>query len=250
MMAGMAARLIGLSVSAWTEKARWALDHHRLEYTYEQYVPMLGAPLLRLQMKRLTGKVTVPVLFTDDGQVFGDSLAIAHYADSIGTRLPLFNSHQVDEWNAKSEAALVAARGLGMKKMAVSEGAKREQVPAFIPDGLRAAALPAASLGVSYIVRKYGLDREPAASFEAALRDILLGLRAGLRGKDYLLGDFSYADITMAVALQFVKPVSVQYMNVAPFTRECFTQPALAEEFADLVQWRDALYVSQRHPVS
>lgn len=246
----MAARLIGLSVSSWTEKARWALDHHRLEYTYEEYLPLIGVPLLRLQMKRFRGKVSVPVLLSGDGQVFDGSLAIAHYADSIGTRSPLFMSHQVEDWDAKSEAALVAARGLGMKKMSVSAGAKREQVPGFIPDGLRAAALPAASLGVSYIVRKYGVDREPAATFEAALREILLGLRAGLRGKDYLLGDFSYADITMAVTIQFIKPVSAQYMNVAPHTRECFTQPALAEEFSDLVQWRDALYVSKRRPVS
>jgi glutathione S-transferase len=244
------ARLIGLGVSAWTEKARWALDHHRLPYVFEQYLPMIGAPRLRLQTKRFSGKVTVPVLLADDGQVFADSRAIAHHADNVGTRSPLFMSHQVEEWDDKSEAALLAARALGMKKMAASEGAKREQLPPFVPATMRDLAMPAATMGVGYIMRKYKLDAEGVSTQEAALHEILLGLRAGLRGKDYLLGDFSYADIAMAVTLQFVQPVSGQFIKLEPYTRECFTQPELAAEFADLVKWRDALYVSHRHPVS
>ena len=35
-------RLIGLHCSPWSIRARWVLDHHRIEYVWEEYTPMLG----------------------------------------------------------------------------------------------------------------------------------------------------------------------------------------------------------------
>ena len=67
---------VALSYSPWSEKARWPLEHHGIEFREHQYVPLLGAPRLRLRLRRLRGRVTVPVLFTRD-RVLADSFAIA-----------------------------------------------------------------------------------------------------------------------------------------------------------------------------
>ena len=39
--------LYGVGYSPWTERARWALDHHRIAYRYREHLPMLGEPMLR-----------------------------------------------------------------------------------------------------------------------------------------------------------------------------------------------------------
>ncbi|HVY46043.1 MAG TPA: glutathione S-transferase N-terminal domain-containing protein, partial [Minicystis sp.] len=106
--------LFGLPISPWTEKARFALDHHGVAYRYRIYVPMLGEPLLRARLRRPVGRVTVPVLFTDEG-AFADSFAIARYADRVGAGAPLVPSERaadVAAWNDRSEAALAAGRAL------------------------------------------------------------------------------------------------------------------------------------------
>src|SRR5687768_11246992 len=103
-------RLIGLSYSPWTEKARWSLDHHGLEYHYREHTILLGSPRLRLQSRRFTGRVTVPALL-DEGRVFGDSHEIARRADEVGSGPTLFPSQEVEEifrWNLLSERALQA----------------------------------------------------------------------------------------------------------------------------------------------
>src|SRR5262245_37961692 len=102
--------LIAEYFSPWSEKARWALDHHGLAYKYREHLPLLGEPLLRLRARRLTGRVSVPVLVTPEG-VLADSFAIARHADELGRAPALFPrgcEAEVAGWNARSEAALAA----------------------------------------------------------------------------------------------------------------------------------------------
>ena len=47
----MSRTLYGLSLSPWTERARWALDHHGVAYDYHEHVPMLGEVLLRMKAR-------------------------------------------------------------------------------------------------------------------------------------------------------------------------------------------------------
>jgi glutathione S-transferase len=49
----------------------------------------------------------------------------------------------------------------------------------------------------------------------------------------------------MAVLLQAVAPVADRYIRLGPATRQVWSQPELAAEFADLIAWRDTLY--ERH---
>lgn len=243
------AELFGLSYSPWTEKARWALEHHRVSFRYVEHVPMLGEPYLRWKARKLTGRVTVP-LFVDGGEPIMDSLAIAAYAERGGRASPLFPAGKqaaIEGWNARSERALAAARGLVVARTAASPLAKQEALPPLVPGALRPALTSVATMGVAFFRLKYGLD----AAGEDERRDViaaeLRGLRDALGGRPYLLEDgFTYADIAMAVVLQAVQPVDGAFVPLRPGTRDAWADPVLAGPFQDLCEWRDRLYAEHR----
>ena len=61
-------RLVALSYSPWSEKARWALLHHGVPFREIEYVPILGTPWLRWVARRASGRVTVPTLLIVGGE--------------------------------------------------------------------------------------------------------------------------------------------------------------------------------------
>ena len=93
-----------------------------------------------------------------------------------------------------------------------------------------------------HILRKYPIASSDAQAVEA-IRAHLCELRAALdHGGEYLIGDtLSYADMIVAIGLQGVCPPAFGYLPMGPESRECWTRPELAEEFADLLSWRDRL---------
>jgi glutathione S-transferase len=239
--------LIGEHFSPWTEKARWALDHHGVEHDYREHVPLLGEPLLRLRARKLTGRVSVPILLTDAGPI-PDSLQIAEHAERMGRSEPLFPAAQraeILDWNQKSERAIAAARISYLERVAASREAKIEMQPAFMPAVIRRASVPATDLAIAFLRRKYGVDRAATEQAEATWARELDGLRAALAGRPHLLDAFSYADITMALALQFLSPVANDQLPLGPATRASCLHATLAERYSDLIAWRDALY--ERH---
>lgn len=236
--------LVALSYSPWSEKARWALDHHRVPYREVEYVPMLGAPLLRVALRDFHGPVTVPVLFYEGG-AFRDSYDIARFAEREGAGAPLFPSGSeaaVTAWNADSETLMAHGRALSVSSTAKDRDALAEALPGFLPAVVRPALRPLAALGTRYIARKYVLDEHGLEEHRAAIRDVLDRLRAALGGRATLLDGFSYADVAMAAALQFVRPVSGRYVPLGAATRLAWTRPRLAEDYADLLDWRDRTY--------
>lgn len=245
------ARLYAESFAPWCEKARWALDYHRVPYEYTEHLPMVGEPALRIAARKWSGRVTVPLL-VDGDEALMDSVAIARYAEQRGKAVPLFPTDHEDEiaaWNARSEALMTSGRAMLLPRIADSPAALGEQLPPFVPAALRGALRPVASNGVSYLARKYGTRAEDGAAHEARARAALDALRAALEdGREHLLGRFSFADITMATALQFILPVAQRYIALGPATREAWTHPALAAEYADLLTWRDRLYDARREP--
>jgi len=68
--------LVGEAYSPFSEKARWALDHHRIPYAYREHYPLIGELSLRLRARRLKGRVSTPLLLAPEGPVL-DSFAIA-----------------------------------------------------------------------------------------------------------------------------------------------------------------------------
>lgn len=231
--------LVGLTYSPWTQRARWALDHHRIGYDFEEYVPIVGEPLLRIRARKLTGKISVPVLLTPHGAIT-DSIAIARHADSMGSRSKLYDGHEsaVAEWTEIAERALHAGRGLVMRAIEANPAAQEESVKLPMPRVLKG---PTAKFGTFMITKKWDAEL-PEAEAEARIVRVLEQLRAALDGKEYLDTEFSLADIVMAGVVQCIKPVADKFIRLEPATREVWTRSTLAARFGDLVGWRDQLF--------
>lgn len=246
----MTMELIGLSYSPWTEKARWALDHHRLSYRYREHLILFGEISLCIRLRCSLGKVTVPALF--DGKVrLSDSCQIARYANERGEGEDLFPANrykEIEECNSWSEAALSAGRALLIDRMKNDSEARREALPPWIPRSLQVAFGFLASIGLSYVDRSFGASANPPETNRQELRKILSRLRTVLdRSKTgYLLERFSYADIAMAAIFQVVDPVSDRFVPLGPATRRCFTDDPLRREFQDLIEWRNGIYERYR----
>jgi len=242
--------LIGLAYSPWTEKARWALQHHRIPYRYTEHLMMFGMPSLRWKMRRPFGDVTVPALIDrSDGRTvrLGDSWDIARHADAVGGGSLLFPKDrlaEIEKLNALSERALSAARALIVDRTRRDPATQLEVLPPFIPAFLRPPLRFIAGLGLNYIAREFHTDAKGGIENELELREVLMQLRQAVQksNKGVLLDDFSYGDIAMAAALHFVAPPANDYLKIGPATRACWTDQGLTREFSDLIEWRNELY--------
>lgn len=79
--------LYHLAISHYSEKARWALDHLRLQYRSELLAPAFHI----LTVRRVGGGSTVPVLVDSDADVvLTDSTDILHYLDQREPERALF----------------------------------------------------------------------------------------------------------------------------------------------------------------
>jgi glutathione S-transferase len=242
-------RLVALPYSPWSEKARWALDHHHIPYRETEHVPLLGEPLLRLFARKATGKVTVPVLVAG-GVVLHDSYDIARWAEEHGSGTSLFPKdadREIGRWNDRSNELMAAGRHFVLRAVAADTEAQKESMPAMIPRFLRGAMTPTAAMATSYLAKKHGTGDGADAEREATMRTVLDELdRATSGGKHTILDAFSYADIAMAAALQFVRPVSTDYIAIGPAIARAWTRENLATAFPQTLAWRDRMYGEHR----
>lgn len=231
--------LVGLTYSPWTQRARWALDHHRLGYDFEPYLPVVGEPLLRLRARKLSGRVSVPVLLTPHGSIT-DSLAIARHADSVGSGERLVDGHEaaVARFVDLAEKALHAARALVLRAVDQNPLAQEESVSLPLPSALKR---PVARFGTWALATKWSA-RMSEEEGESRVASVLEELRRALGGKPYLDGSFSFADMAMAGVVQSIAPVDDRFIRLAPGTRQSWSRPTLARRFSDMVEWRDALF--------
>ena len=237
--------LVGLAYSPWTQRARWALDHHAIAYDFKHYLPTVGEPMLRLKTGNFFGRISVPVLITPHG-VVTDSLSIARHADSVGRGSKLVDGQDeaVVKWIADAEVALDAARGLVIRAISASPRAQEESVPLPLPLALKR---PLARFGAATLARKWKAQLSESEA-EGRMATVLEKLRTALGGKSdgYITGTFSFSDVAMAGVVQAILPVADRWVHLKPATREAWTRPALAARFADLVSWRDFLYEKHR----
>jgi glutathione S-transferase len=239
-----------LPVSPWSERARWALDHHRLTYRTITHVPFLGEKRLRKVVGPDKPKATVPVLVGGEGTLT-ESWDIAAFADRTGggaKLIPADREAEIRDWNRRADETMSAARGLVTAGMLASPAALDENAPPAIPRFLRPLARPVARRALRWFAKKHGVDPTDTAKPRAAMRELLAEVRRELAGRPYLCGGFSYADIVMASCLQGIAPVADEYIALGPATRQVWTQPELGTEFSDLVAWRDRLYAEHRRP--
>jgi glutathione S-transferase len=235
--------LHAIAYSPWSERARWALLHHGVEFREKAHVSLVGELALRFRSRKWRGPVSVPLLVCPSGPVLG-SRAIAEYADRCAGGSLLFPPHVLEAIRALDDAIepLVDA-GRTFALLTIKE--HDDVAVAALPPLLRKLPFAAASarLGSSFVGSKFGVSPERlAVRFEEGLRFV----EAQLGGRDYVHGGFSYADILCASALQFVKPVDDRYIRLEPALRRRWTQGDWAFAFPALFEWRDALYAKHR----
>jgi glutathione S-transferase len=244
--------LYGLTQSPWTEKARWALDHHAVPYRFHEHVPLLGEALLRIKARsRPRGtKASVPLL-VDGDTTLCSSLAIARHADlcRTGSRrgallFPAGAEGEVERWAELSNRILSAGRARVLAGLRSNREAQREALPPFVPALLRGALSPIAVTAALFLGAKHGVSAAPDVEAERTLRPALAEVRSALGGRPYLLSSFTFADIAVAASLQVLMPRARS--SLGPATRAIWSNEALARDFEDLLAWRDAVYASDR----
>jgi len=241
-------KLVQLSYSPWSERARWVLDHHAIAYRTIEHTPFLGELRLRRLVGRKKGRATVPVLIDGD-TVLTDSWDITQYADRTGTGSKLIAPELeagVREWTELADRASSQGRALVVSALLASDTALDEGLPFPLPPWLNAPMRPLTRFGLRWFARKYDLLPGAPAEYEARMRPALDQLRASVKSSPYLLGRFTYADIAMATLLQGVSPVGNGYIRLGPATRRAWTRPVLEADYPDLIRWRDNLYIEHR----
>jgi glutathione S-transferase len=243
-------KLVQLSYSPWSERARWALDHHELAYRTVEHIPFLG----ELRLRRIVGtqagrgRATVPVLI-DGESVLTQSWDIAKYADRTGSGtklIPVNQENEIRAWTALADDASSQGRALVVSALLASEAALDEGLPFPVPTWLHAAMRPVTRFGLRWFARKYDLSPGASAEIEDGMRPALDRLREALKKSRHLMGNFGYADIAMASLLQGISPVGSGYIKLGPATRRAWTRQRLEADYADLVRWRDNLYLEHR----
>lgn len=237
MKAAPAALLVGESFSPWTQKARWALEYCGLPFAYREYTPTLSEPWLRWRMRQWSGAVSVPVLLTP-AQLVRGSWDIARHADAQAGDGRLGDFAAIAAWNELSEAALAEIRTRVVRRVLASPTALDEALAGLLPAPLHRPLRFVARDAARRLDRKYQHLLVPGS-----LRRALERLRDGLArsGSGYLFQRFGYADIAMAVVLEGVDPLARAAPPLGPAHRQCWSDPQLAREFGDLLDWRASL---------
>ena len=180
-----------------------------------------------------------------DRETLTDSWDIAAYADRVGSGgalIPQARAAEIAAWNARSERLMAAGRGLTMLRTLRAPDAAAEALPKPVSKLFGERGVIAAVRAFNI---KYGIQENRRSEYEAAIQAELSSLREALRhGGRYVLGQFTYADIAMAVATMLIKPRADAPMG--PAMRRVATDEALADAYADLLAWRDKLYAE--HP--
>lgn len=240
--------LYGIGQSPWTERARWALDHHRVPYTYHEHVPLLGEALLRRAARRggrSEGPATVPLL-VDDAGTKTSSTAIARHAEAIGEGEPLFpEGLDVMTWDELSQEMAEVGRAWLLRNLARDKAMQREAVPGFVPGPLRGLLAPGSALAASFLARKHGVLADVDGAVARILVPALERVRGALAGRDYLAGGrFTWADICIATSLQAVRPHAT--FPFGPATASAWANEEVAASAGDLLAWRDRVVAAHR----
>jgi glutathione S-transferase len=237
--------LYGIHYSPWTARARWALDHHGIDYRYREHSPYLGERALRKRGQRagLSGRITVPLLL-GDGVALGDSWQIMAHADSIGSGASLGTGDpEIAAWGPDLEPAFAAARRRVTRRVMADKAALTEAAQGTVPNWMAGAARPIARLGTRFIAKKYGFDPD-ATEDDSAFCAGLDRIRAQLNGEAYLYDGFSAADIVAACLIAAVRPHASHRLGPANFA--AWEAAHLVEPYADLLQWRDTMFATHR----
>jgi len=237
-------RFIGITFSPWSFKARWALEWHHIDYSYQEHLLMVGQLGLRLKLRQLS-PATVPSMITSSERL-KDSFSIAKWADRTGSGTDLMtSSHEVAQWNQVSESLLQLGRIRCTFSVQNDNAALKASVPP--PLDKLPGALAVAKLGVKYILNTYpiGTQRD---DLENQMATHLATAQDAIGQQEFLLKQPSYADMAVASALQFVSPTDNHYMPLPKTVSAHWASDSLAAKFPALLEWRDMVFQEMNAP--
>ncbi len=242
-------KLVFFPPSPWSEKALWALDHSGLPYDKLEYTPLMTTPQVRWLSRNFTKKLTIPVAL-DGGKIMRDSFDIAVHANSkrLKSRPNLFPTNKMTEikqWNELSDTLLNILRARANPRMKKNRDVLVNNLPPYLPSLIKLFLTPVSRYALNHLAKKYPL---PSGDHEQIVLSGVTKLRVALDNSqgDYLLGDFSYADICMAAVFQAIQPENQNFVKLDDATRECWHDKAIINESKDLIVWRDKLYKNHR----
>lgn len=249
-----------IAVSHYSEKARWALAHKRVEH--ERRAPMPGAHMaIALWLTRGQQK-TFPVLRLD-GRNIGDSTAIIEALEARWPEEPLYPEDPAERRRAlELEDYFDEEIGPQVRLLGWHELRKDPEMIAGVSQAMAPARLRklpgseaiAGRFGSTFTQLRYRVAAEAAA--EAARRDVLVGLdrlesELDAAGGDYLVGDrFSVADLTAAALLYpLVNPPEGPHVlpDVGPAGYEEF-RASIADRAG--YRWIADVYAQHREPAA
>jgi glutathione S-transferase len=188
-------------------RARIFLAEKRITHETVQ-VDLRSGEQLGAAFRRINPQCTVPALVTDEGVVLTDNAGIAAYLEARYLEPPLLGRTPLDKAEVAAWQWRIEFEGL----MAIAE-ALRNSSPAMagraLPGPVDYAQIPA--------LAERGLAR---------LQHFLASLNAHLDGRAFIAaGQFSVADITAVVAVDFARVVKVKPGEAHPH----------------LLRWREAM---------
>jgi glutathione S-transferase len=240
--------LVSIAYSPWSLRARLALDEAGVDVRIQPYLPGLSEPGLRWRLGRWRGPVTVPVLFREHAPPLTDSLDIARWADAQGGATLFPDEDAVLRWCAWSDRALAAGRRRTTRRALADPVALRASLPPAIA-ALGPLGMVIGRDAARRLLRKYASADEAAddAADLDALEEALEELATAVSTRPFLVGDhLSYADLTAAMGLSFVRPHADHPLS-AP-ARRAWTEPALAAAYGPLLAWRDRILDGRLRP--
>lgn len=207
----MAHELVTIAFSHYCEKARWALDRHRVPYTERAYLPLLHMPPVALRTIGRAGRsdkhstrFSTPLFSTHEGELITDSSDIVRWVDRHHAGGALYPSEEV----AAFEQELGDALGPHTRRVAyfhmLPDRALVTRLAAKNTGAAQALAFRATAPAVIAVLRRgLGVDRARAERSKAkvwAMADRVAERIAD--GRPFLFGDtFTAADIAFAALI-------------------------------------------------
>lgn len=211
----MELQLLTIPFSHYNERARWALQHHRVAAHERRYLPMIHmAPVARAVPKAQRrsdatgGGLSTPVLLLGDGTVINDSTEIVRWVDEThGTpETTLYPADLRDEIVALErrfhDDIGRDTRFLAYWFVLQDEAAFGELVQHNVTRWQRRLFALGAPLAKATLRKRFGLTEVNYEKVRARLENAVDGLSDVLGDRDYLVGDrFTAADLTAAAML-------------------------------------------------
>eukprot|EP00892_Ulva_mutabilis_P011214 jgi/Ulvmu1/8465/UM043_0045.1 len=231
--------LWSIQFSPWSLRVKWAL--RCLDFPFQPVEYILPLSEWNLRWKLMQWRVSVPVLFAND-VVLKDGKDIVRYAqDRKAAGAEDLFVEGVEDWIVLVDEVMGMLRHKAFQKLLGDNQALQLAVPPHLR-WLGPVGLMIVRSAINGMAAKY-----PSPYDETVVTSAFNRIRAAIESSttDYILGEFSYADICAAILFQMVRPVPDEVLKMPRGMRASFVQEDVAHSCEDLLVWRDKIFAQK-----